>query len=187
MEAEPGVERPTEAAIRAAFTETDRENLVALRDGFDRAIQEILGIGNAFGAVAGPVLDVGNLQKLLETIRSDIGTYEPPALSAPPTPREEDTAGEEAGEAAPAAAEGGAVRRGAMTARSLTGITQRDDALYLLDLVKTYFRSYEPSSPVPMLIDRAQRLATMGFFDILRDLAPNGIDQAQIVAGAPQT
>jgi len=38
-----------------------------------------------------------------------------------------------------------------------------------------------------MLIERAQRLATMGFFDILRDLAPNGIDQAQIVAGAPRT
>jgi len=94
------------------------------------------------------VLDVSNLQKLLETIRADIATYEPPSLSAPPTPREEDAPVEAAGEAAPVASEsGGAVRRGPVTARSLTNVTQRDDALYLLDLVNAYFQAYEPSSP----------------------------------------
>ena len=62
-------------------------------------------------------------------------------------------------------------------------ISTREDALYLLELVSTYFRSNEPSSPVPMLIDRAQRLARMEFLDILRDLAPEGLSQAETVAG----
>ena len=55
--------------------------------------------------------------------------------------------------------------------------------LYLLELVASYFRDNEPSNPAPLLIDRARRLATMNFIDILRDLAPDGMTQVQIVAG----
>ena len=39
------------------------------------------------------------------------------------------------------------------------------------------------SSPLPLLIDRAKRLAPMPFLDILRDLAPDGLAQAQTIAG----
>jgi type VI secretion system protein ImpA len=34
-----------------------------------------------------------------------------------------------------------------------------------------------------MLIDRARRLSSMEFMDILRDLAPDGLMQAQNIAG----
>ena len=37
-----------------------------------------------------------------------------------------------------------------------------------------------------MLIDRSRRLAGMDFMAILQDLAPDGIGQAQVVAG-PQS
>ena len=44
-----------------------------------------------------------------------------------------------------------------------------------LNRASAYFRTNEPSSPLPMLIDRARRLSEMGFMDILRDLAPDGL------------
>ena len=76
-----------------------------------------------------------------------------------------------------------ALSRRPTSVRSITTLSGRDEALYLLELVASYFRANEPSNPAPLLIDRARRLATMDFMDILRDLAPDGMSQAQIVAG----
>jgi type VI secretion system protein ImpA len=56
--------------------------------------------------------------------------------------------------------------------------------MLLLDLVRAYYERYEPSSPLPLLLNRVRRLADMSFIDILRDIAPDGLHQAQIVIGA---
>ncbi len=184
IDPDEGAERPTEALIRGIFSTTDRERLQLLRDGVDLAVTETLAIGKAFDGFAGNVLDLSNLSKLLAAIQKDLRTFEPAADQPPPEAEEEAEAGVEA--SAGAAVSGTpTVRRGGVTARSLTSVTQREDALYLMELASTYFRANEPSSPVPLLIERARRLAAMDFLDILRDLAPNGIEQAQIVAGTP--
>lgn len=41
----------------------------------------------------------------------------------------------------------------------------------------------EPSHPAPLLIQRAQRLMTKSFVEIIRDLAPDGMGQVQMLAG----
>jgi type VI secretion system protein ImpA len=51
-------------------------------------------------------------------------------------------------------------------------VTNRAQAIALLDLVHRYFRRSEPSSPVPMLCDRARALAERDFMSVLRDLLP---------------
>ena len=73
--------------------------------------------------------------------------------------------------------------RSVMSVQSIAAINSRDDALHALELASNYFRDHEPSSPLPLLIDRAKRLAPMPFLDILRDLAPDGLAQAQTIAG----
>ena len=181
IEVEKGVEKPAEAFIRGVFNDSDRERLSAVRDGIDLAARELAAIRSAFDGVAGPILNLTDLEKLIATIQKDMAAFEPAAAMA-------EDVGEAVDSNQPAAVEStgsAAVRVGPVTARSLTSVTRREDALYLLELVSSYFRSNEPSSPVPLLIDRAVRLAGMEFIDILRDLAPNGIDQAQIVAGQP--
>ena len=65
--------------------------------------------------------------------------------------------------------------------------TNRADALRLLDLVIEFYERSEPSSPLPLLIARARRLADKGFLDILRDMAPDGVSQAERIAGTPST
>jgi type VI secretion system protein ImpA len=48
--------------------------------------------------------------------------------------------------------------------------TSRAAALSLIDAVSTYLRNAEPSSPVPMMLDRARALATRDFFGLLKEL-----------------
>lgn len=181
----PDAGRPKlgETAIRQALAQTDQARLTALRDAVGRARVEAIAIPAAFEARAGQGKgpDLTDLQKLLHEMEQGLERFEPAAESAPPP---EDAAGEPAG-ALPEVHVGAqvSVPRDGTNPRAITAVSRREDALYLLDLAAAYFRTNEPSSPLPLLIDRARRLATMEFLDILRDIAPDGIGQAQIIAG----
>ena len=74
-----------------------------------------------------------------------------------------------------AAAPGGAIAVGS--------IRSRDDAIRALDAVAAFFRKNEPSSPVPIFIERAKRLVAKDFLEVLADVAPDGLDQAKRVGG----
>ena len=62
-------------------------------------------------------------------------------------------------------------------------IRSRDDAIRVLDRVCEYFRKNEPSSPVPLLLQRAKRLIAKDFMEILRDLTPQGVSEAETIGG----
>jgi type VI secretion system protein ImpA len=62
-------------------------------------------------------------------------------------------------------------------------ITSREEIARMLDRACEYFHRYEPSSPVPLLLERAKRLMSKDFVEILRDLAPDGIAQFEVVSG----
>jgi type VI secretion system protein ImpA len=51
-------------------------------------------------------------------------------------------------------------------------VASRAQAIALLDQVHQYFRRFEPSSPVPMLCERARALAEQNFMDVLRNVLP---------------
>ena len=51
-------------------------------------------------------------------------------------------------------------------------VASRAQAIALLDQVQRYFRHAEPSSPVPMLCDRARALAERDFMGVLREVLP---------------
>lgn len=57
------------------------------------------------------------------------------------------------------------------------------DVLRRLDELCDYYARCEPSSPVPLLLRRAQRLVGKTFFDLLRDLAPGGVSEMEVIAG----
>ena len=56
-------------------------------------------------------------------------------------------------------------------------INSRDDVISALERINQYYRKNEPSSPIPLLLDRAKRLVKMDFYEIVQDLAPNGMSQ----------
>lgn len=59
----------------------------------------------------------------------------------------------------------------------------RADAQLMLEKVKQYFIQHEPSHPAPLMIDRVQRLIELDFMDIIRDLAPDGVNQLENIFG----
>jgi type VI secretion system protein ImpA len=59
------------------------------------------------------------------------------------------------------------------------------DVMRRIDELCDYYTRNEPSSPVPLLLRRAQRLVGMDFMDLLKDLAPGGISELRVVSGTP--
>jgi len=62
-------------------------------------------------------------------------------------------------------------------------IGSREDVLQALDRISSYYKRHEPSSPIPMFIDRCKRLVTMSFLDIVKELAPDAIKQVEVLKG----
>ena len=54
-------------------------------------------------------------------------------------------------------------------------VTSRAEALTLLDRVAAHYRSVEPSSPIPLLIDRARSLVGKDFMSLIRTMLPEAV------------
>jgi type VI secretion system protein ImpA len=62
-------------------------------------------------------------------------------------------------------------------------ILSREDVNRALDKICQYYEKNEPSSPIPLLLQRAKRLVSLSFVEILKDLAPDSMKQIDMVAG----
>jgi type VI secretion system protein ImpA len=49
--------------------------------------------------------------------------------------------------------------------------------------VAEYFRQHEPSSPIPMFLERAKRLVAKDFLEVLADIAPEALAVARLAGG----
>lgn len=183
IEVEDAAEKPSETTIRAAFQDSDPAQLHALNAAALTAAEAAAAIGAAFdnnaGYGTGPALD--DLTKLLDDLSRTILRYATLDAAAPAA--EAAAQPEATGAGAGAGALPSADRPIATALAWPAEITTREEALRLLDLVCRYYRRYEPSSPLPLLIERARRLAEKDFLEILRDLAPDGVMQAQAIIG----
>ncbi len=67
-----------------------------------------------------------------------------------------------------------------------SGVVQnREDARRALDRVCEYLERYEPSNPASLFARRAQRLLSMQFLDIMRELSPDSMSHLEMLTGAP--
>jgi type VI secretion system protein ImpA len=63
-------------------------------------------------------------------------------------------------------------------------INNNQDVIKALNLICDYYKKHEPSSPVPIFLERGMRLVGKSFVDVLRDIAPSSIDEIQIFRGS---
>jgi type VI secretion system protein ImpA len=69
-------------------------------------------------------------------------------------------------------------------AKSVSGaINNNQDVLKALAMICDYYKKHEPSSPVPIFLERATRLVGKSFMEVLENIAPNGVDQAMVFKG----
>ena len=179
-EGEGDEKKLTEATIRGVFGDTDQAQLADLIAATATIESEVIAISAVFdertGYGNGPELE--KLGKLAHDIHQYLSRHVSAGSGAESTatPAADGAPVEPGAAAAPS-------RAGGVSATALAAVTTRAEALHLLDLVCRYYERHEPSSPLPLLIDRARRLAEKNFMDILRDLAPEGVGQAQLVVG----
>lgn len=62
-------------------------------------------------------------------------------------------------------------------------INSREDVVETLVRLCEYLERREPSNPVQILLRRAQRMMNMNFLELMQELAPDGLGQAEKVVG----
>ena len=62
-------------------------------------------------------------------------------------------------------------------------VNNRRDVISALEKVCDYYDTHEPSSPIPLLLKGAKRLASMSFLEIVNDVTPEGLQQLKSIAG----
>ena len=162
-----------EAAIAAAFQDTDEGMLREIYDGAQQALDNVKAIDAIFNdKIPGQGPDLGPLMKVLQRAASKLGDVTGSAAEAEA----------EAEEAAPVAGDAPAPA----AAMAIPGaINNPQDVEAALDRIMAYYAAKEPSSPVPTLLARAKRLVGADFVTIMKDMAPDGMSQVRTVGGLP--
>lgn len=62
-------------------------------------------------------------------------------------------------------------------------INSREDVTRTLDKIIDYYNKNEPASPIPILMIRAKKLVPMGFIDIIKNMAPDGLSDIETIRG----
>jgi type VI secretion system protein ImpA len=130
------------------------------------ATADVAAIEAAFASVSPPA----ELGPLSAVIHQAVGVLTPFIQEAAALAAAERA--EQGGPAGPAAG-----RRG------VGELASREDVVRAIDQICKYYARYEPSSPIPLLLQRCKRLATMSFIDIVKDMAPDAVSRVEIIAG----
>ena len=179
LSAPKGTPDINDALIDAAFKDTDGDALKASAEAAGECITISKAIDQWLTAKVGATnacdLDPWHaaLAELDKRLKPRV------AIRFPETAPAAQADGGQAGEAQPGT---GAQQAGQA---ALSGeVRTRDDVVRALDKVLEYFARHEPSSPVPLLVRRAQSLVNRGFVDIIRDLSPQSLEQLKVIGGA---
>jgi len=164
---------PKQSQIDAAFMDTELPNLEKKRDDAALVLSQFEAIlaltSEKAGAVNSPDYDmvIALLKELLQVLNAQVKRCG----------GEVDTVDGEV--------EGTEVVGGTAAAipSAPGGINSRKDVDQTIDAICDYFDRYDPSSPVPFILKRAKRLLFKDFKEILHDLAPDGITQAENIFG----
>jgi len=156
------------AVIQGAFGDASEENLAALVTNLGSSVEQLNHTTRLWDKLApdAVALDVDESLKTLNRIRHVMGVY------APATG--EGVAGEGV-----AAEESKAVLSGPVSGM----IKDRNDVIKSIDRICEYYVIHEPSSPVPLLLRRAQGLVAKSFYEILEDMIPDSVTQARVISG----
>ncbi|PCJ07783.1 MAG: type VI secretion system protein TssA [Rhodobacteraceae bacterium] len=164
---------PDTATISAAFQDSDDDDLATRLAAIETSAQNISAMSAAFDEqIPGQGPDLQPLVKLLQQMAKRLRGYA--SMEAAP---EMDADGEtgKAGSDAPAPA--------AVAGAAMGAINSPSDVSNALDRIIGYYRRAEPSSPLPVLLERAKKLVGADFLTIVNDMAPQGISNVHLIGG----
>jgi len=176
--ADPNAPKLEVSVIEAAFDDTPLEQLEGLAKAADEALENVKGIDKLLMEKAGPsrAPDLKDFEAALTEVKGHLQRHLLKRGSK---------------EAMPGAAGGNERKSGGGQSAGgapLTGdIRSGGDVIKALDKICDYYANYEPASPIPLLLRRAQRLVGKSFLDIIKDLSPEAISTIDKISGMDST
>jgi type VI secretion system protein ImpA len=172
MVAPSGMENiPDAATVSAAFQDTDGEILASLLEAARTSEANVRAISAIFDEqTPGQGPDLENLIKLLRQMKNHLAEFASGEVVGDDGDVT-DTTPETENEVP------------AMAGSAIGGISTPADVTNALDRIIAYYRRSEPSSPVPVVLERARRLVGADFLTIMQDMAPAGIDNVHLIGG----
>ncbi|UCJ17918.1 type VI secretion system protein TssA [Pseudomonas sp. MM211] len=165
--------------LRGAFLDTDAELLDSTRIALDEASAALADIEGLLSERVGSAQSA-NLEVLKQVLRHTRQIFNDQA----PTAGNDSSPAADTDQQADEQPSLGAAEYTARQAPVAPGrIASRDDVLRTLDRLLEYYAQHEPSSPVPVLLTRAQKLVTADFAEIVRNLIPDGMSQFENLRG----
>lgn len=166
--------KPDPAAIEAAFMEVDAGELQETGARLEQAAALVESIESVLTDKVGAA-QAADLSDLTRQVRHALNAVRERLARRGLGGAEEVAAGEPDPQQA---------AEGARAAQPISGaVASRDDVIRMLDKICEYYARAEPSSPVPILMERAKRLVPLNFMDIMKDLAPGGLEQVELFRG----
>ena len=160
------------ATVSAAFQDTDTETMAAIREAVSNSREHVKGIMAVFDEKIGSEgPDLSELDKILYKAQGSINSVLGGEAADEPAAEEASSGG---GGGAPAAHSSAPVSG---------AINSRDDVTRMIDKICEYYARSEPSSPVPVLLQRARRLVAADFVTIMKDMASDGMNQVRTIGG----
>jgi type VI secretion system protein ImpA len=175
-----GEQRIDPAEVDAILKAAGADKIAAAAAALAQAQNALHGIAALFLAKldATAVPDFKPMQQMLEEMAAALAGHAAPEPAAP------EPAAVTTSAAAPAAPVADAPPPAArVDGAALTLINDRGDVVRALDLILEYYRSEEPSSPIPLLIERIKKLVRMNFLELMAELAPAGVPEFKVLAG----
>ena len=175
-------ERASISTIEAAFLDCELDELKVTGAAVKGAIEDVTVLESALTEYVGVACAI-SFEPLVRVLTQvdEVLVSQLQRRGVSESTEEDSSDGESGGGESGGEGAGGA---NGSVAQPLTGeITSREDVLRALDKICEYYNRYEPSSPLPLLLSRAKRLATKSFLEIIRDLTPDSFSQAESLAG----
>lgn len=157
--------------------ETAQGQLQAMSDLF-------YDINAVYDSRAGDSASLGPVLSLIKSIVDDAGRF----LAMFPAEDATATAGaDDEGSAAGASDGGGAAPAGGKRQGFVVTTPQsRADVVTAMNAIVRFFEENEPTSPVPLMLKRVRAWVEMDFLQLLNEIAPSAVDDAQRLLASPE-
>lgn len=170
------------AQVKGVFKDSDTEDVLAFYNSANQCVTNLNNINQSFIEKAGNEYNINFdaitdlLTHLVETIKKyghiNTQVLEPTADPSTDEPTSSNNITPNQNESSVATFDSKNMR-----------LSSRQDVELCFNLICNYYDEFEPSSPIPILINRSKKLVNLDFLDIVKDIFPDALEQVQKLGG----
>ncbi|GLR71893.1 type VI secretion system protein TssA [Agaribacter marinus] len=179
----------SESQVRGIFSEVDTEEKAKTLSAIADSVKHLSTISQAFVERAGNEYNV-NFDKALEVLNHLVSTFErfgdvsvnvEQADEQVHAPQDDTSSSTSSTSEANSQAQGAAMQNSSFSTDG--ALSSRKDVEKCFAMILDYYAKYEPSSPVPILVHRANKLVHLDFLEIMKDIYPDAISTLKHLGG----